>query len=298
MPAEAPLVLADYRKARERVAPPTPLGIVAIGDTHFGARGDHPSMPIEAFQRACSQSRRDSHTQLVLWNGDMIDSKAPIDEQERAIQVLVSEAKAYHERGIQVVYTVGNNEDRIDPSLHLTERLQAKGVEARVLRSGWERVCLADGREIAVVVASRIVTPEGQRRVMKHKFYADQIVDNRQQVNEAYLEQFRHDLDEATQAGLDIVIVHHAPEFLEAYDARYSECEGVTKVDAQAKFEPLIAAHQKRYHNIREGYYAHTEAGPKEIERAGVHWTNTCSNIQNNRFYSDLDSRYTNRQAA
>lgn len=270
------------------------------GDTHIGKINPETGLPLpeaitrEEFIKNCERLSQDSSVKFVLFMGDILDK----DATEEDIKAVEEGLKLLKNK--TVIYVWANNEDRLQQKdQRLRARLEQTG--AKVIQDG---MCVVEYegkdengdpeiRQLAFVVASRIIPPAQMRDIMER--YKDdpagQIVAVRQVLNNGeQLKVFEDNLHATVIRGKEpqtniptkvriptFVLVHSLGEPLEYYNY-YAGCADDPRLqDEKEGYTETVVQQQKDEGNILGVIFAHVEGGPRTFFYRGIRYINSCS---------------------
>ena len=209
--------------------------VVSISDTHIRAweegRRDSP----KDFEDLVGDIL-DSHAELVVLNGDILDQKAG----EKEIDFFLSQVAILTAAGRQVVFVKGNNEDNL--SVNKQNRLYVglgdekhKG-RVHVLENEHVVLTLHDGTKISIVGTSAVLSPEEAKELAKFKL-EHQPGELQRRTEEAFYPGYKNALDASKNSELPTLLVFHNPPLVGSYPEHFKTALGVIH---PTKFEEAL----------------------------------------------------------
>lgn len=197
--------------------------VAIMSDMHIGAkhdplRPDHaPLMSGSDFKEDCERLAAGGQIHFVVYNGDILDKEADL----KAVQDVEAGLRILAAAGINVLYVIGNNEDRIIQRSE-PKRLFSKDIDdiagIQVVQDGYVVREYQDRqgqtRKVAFVVAARVLPMDVHAGIWKQqgKSWVKKALEQRAELNKQ-VHTFEDNLNAAVEEGADeIFVVHHAPE--------------------------------------------------------------------------------------
>lgn len=199
--------------------------IGATADLHVRSDREQSRQHFSSFIEACVNSP----AEIVVLDGDIFDQKATHSDigfvRDGIFQLV--------EAGKQVVVVHGNHEDRLTKekqarlSQSAFEDVEFQG-RVHVLENERIVLPLQDGRHVAIVGVSCVLTPEEQKWVNSLPG-EQQAAAMQKKLEQRYAEEFEKNMEHTRREGIATLVVFHNPPIYESYGNALKGSEGLVR---------------------------------------------------------------------